>query len=132
MDSLLDSNAVIYAVRRQPPEYAAYATERLCYVSLVSKVETLGYHRIEEEERRRLVRFFAAANRLPITLTVVDRAVALRQRRRMSLGDSLIAATALVHGLRLVTRNTADFRRVDDLELLDPSLDPWPAAETED
>lgn len=39
----------------------------------------------------------------------------------MGLGDALIAATALVHGLTLVTRNVKDFRRIDGLDLLDPS-----------
>ena len=56
----------------------------------------------------------------PLTQPVLDEAVRLRQQRRMSLGDALIAATALVHGLRLVTRNVDDFRWVDGLNLLNP------------
>ena len=36
--------------------------------------------------------------------------------------DSLIAATALVHGLTVVTRNTRDFERCGV-----PTLDPWHA-----
>jgi predicted nucleic acid-binding protein len=44
----------------------------------------------------------------------VDTAVALQCARlhvpdRMADGDALIAATALVHGLIVVTRNTSDF-----------------------
>jgi len=38
----------------------------------------------------------------------------------MSLGDALIAGTALVHGRRLVTRNTTDFDRIAGLIVLDP------------
>jgi predicted nucleic acid-binding protein len=38
----------------------------------------------------------------------------------MSLGDSLIAATALVHNLILVTRNTDDFNWIANLSLLNP------------
>jgi predicted nucleic acid-binding protein len=38
----------------------------------------------------------------------------------MTLGDSLIAATALVHGRTLVTRNTKDFQWIAGLRLLDP------------
>ena len=40
---------------------------------------------------------------------VLDQAVVLRQQRRMSLGDALVAGTALVHGLTLVTRNNRRF-----------------------
>jgi len=38
----------------------------------------------------------------------------------MALGDALTAATALVHGLTLVTRNTGDFEWVEGLSLHNP------------
>ena len=38
----------------------------------------------------------------------------------MSLGDALIAATALELGLTLVTHNVRDYRWIAGLELLDP------------
>jgi predicted nucleic acid-binding protein len=54
----------------------------------------------------------------------VDTAVALQCARlhvpdRMEDGDALIAATALVHGLIVVTRNTSDFEPAG-VGLLDP------------
>ena len=36
-------------------------------------------------------------------------AIDLRRQRKMTLGDALIAATCLEHGLKLATRNTSDF-----------------------
>ncbi len=51
---------------------------------------------------------------------VILRAIALRQEKKMSLGDAVIAATALVHGLTLVTRNVDDFRHIADLKILNP------------
>ena len=57
---------------------------------------------------------------LGVTDVIADRAVQLRQQRRMSLGDSLIAATALVHGEPLVTHNLSDFNWIEGLELIDP------------
>jgi len=38
----------------------------------------------------------------------------------MRTPDALIAATALEHGLALVTRNRRDFERVHGLRVLDP------------
>ena len=70
------------------------------YVSVVSKVETLGYHELGKNERRFLEAFFDAADMLPVSQSTVAVAIRLRQRRRMSLGDALIAGTALSHGLR--------------------------------
>lgn len=40
--------------------------------------------------------------------------------RSLSAIDALIAATALVHNLKLVTRNTKDFVEIKDLELINP------------
>ena len=57
---------------------------------------------------------------LPVTWAILDEAVHLRQIRRMSLGDALVAATALVHGLPLATRNTGDFDWIDGLTINNP------------
>lgn len=64
--------------------------------------------------------FFSLVAVLPISPEVVLEAIRLRQLRKMSLGDAVIAATALVHGLPLVTRNVADFARIDGLTVIDP------------
>jgi predicted nucleic acid-binding protein len=42
------------------------------------------------------------------------------QKRTLPVMDSLIAATALVHRLRLVTRNTQDFEDIAGISLLNP------------
>ncbi len=38
----------------------------------------------------------------------------------MSLGDALIAASALRHGLKLATHNKKDFEWIKSLEVIDP------------
>ena len=46
--------------------------------------------------------FFKNTPTLPLSDEVIQKALALRQQKKMSLGDALIAATALIHGLTLV------------------------------
>ena len=89
-------------------------------VSAVSYVEVLGYHQLDDEERQYLAAFFRLAQVLPLSQAVLDQAVTLRQQRKMSLGDALVAGTALVHGLTLVTRNVEDFQWIQGLPLLNP------------
>ena len=117
---LLDSNVIIYAARPEHESLRSPIAENTPAVSAVSYVEVLGYHRLTEQERNHFRSFFAAAPVLKLESTVLEQAVRLRQQRKMTLGDALVAESALVHGLTLVTRNTQDFRWIDGLHLLDP------------
>lgn len=120
---LIDSNIIIYASK---PEYSSlrrFIAENAPVVSAVSYVEVLGFHRLLEEEKTLLEAFFAAATILPITQAVLDQAVLLRQRRRTSLGDALVAGTALVHNHTLVTHNVNDFSWIIELTVVDPLVD---------
>jgi predicted nucleic acid-binding protein len=71
-------------------------------------------------ERVWLGETFSRMKILPLDDTVMERAIALRQSRKMGLADAIIAATALVHGLVLVTRNGDDLKNVAGLTLVNP------------
>lgn len=117
---LLDSNIIIYSTR---PEHAAlrqWIAEHTLTASAISYVEVLGFHKLSAQEQSLLEDFFASVPVLALSQPVLDQAVELRQARKMSLGDALIAGTALVHGLTLVTHNTSDFAWIAGLEILDP------------
>lgn len=57
---------------------------------------------------------------LPIDLAVARRCARLHVPDPKSERDALIAATALVHGMTVVTRNEADFKATGV-----PLMDPW-------
>lgn len=117
---LIDSNIIIYASQVEYSQIRQFIREHDIAVSAVSYVEVLGYHLLTEESRLFLEEFFRIVEVLPISQTVLDRAVTLRQIRRMSLGDAIIAATALVYDRTLVTRNIEDFQWITELSILNP------------
>jgi predicted nucleic acid-binding protein len=117
---LIDSNIIIYAAQPEHSSLRHFIAQNAPAVSAVSYVEVLGYHQLREADRLQFERFFATATILPLSQPVLDEAVRLRQRSRMTLGDALVAATCLVHGLVLVTHNTADFDGIPGLDVLDP------------
>lgn len=57
---------------------------------------------------------------MAISDAVLEQAVKLRQSKKMTLGDALVAGTALAHDLTLVIRNTKDFDWIGNLRLLNP------------
>ena len=89
-------------------------------MSVISRIETLGFYKITPEEKSALTAMLATLPELALNETVATTAIMLRQQRKMALGDAVIAATALTHNLPLVTRNTQDFKLVAGLRLLDP------------
>jgi predicted nucleic acid-binding protein len=117
---LIDSNIIIYAARPEHDALRRFIAEHAPAVSAVSYVEVLGYYQLTEQERQYFEVFFAAAPILPLSMPVLEQAVRLRQIRRMTLGDSLVAGTALAHHHTLVTRNTRDFDWIAGLALRNP------------
>jgi hypothetical protein len=137
---LLDTNVVSEWTKARPDSgveaFIATANEDELFLSVVSLAELRhGVDRLAPGRRRTLLdtwlstdlpgRF--AGRLLDIDTATADawgRLIARRERvgRPMGVMDGWIAATAEVHGLVLVTRNTADF--VDAVARI---VDPWRA-----
>lgn len=138
MSFLLDTNVVSETMRKRPSAVvldwvAAQVTESV-FISAV----TLGELRRGAlllgagKKRNALLRWIEtglkadfAGRILPVDIAVMERWAELqiatqKAGRRLPLMDSLLAATALAHGLTLATRNTADFQAAGV-----PLLDPW-------
>ena len=117
---LVDSNIILYAWLPEHVWLRRFIESEGPVVSAISYVETLGYPKLRNEEKIFLKRFFAATIILPISQGITETATQLRQQRKMSLGDALIAATALVYQILLITRNTDDFIWIKELDLRNP------------
>lgn len=117
---LLDSNIVIYATQPANDWLRTDILSQPFAISQATRVEVLGWHKLTPQDKADLEIFMAAGVVLSISDAIADRAIALRQARKFSLGDALIAATALEHALDLVTRNADDFKHVPGLKWSNP------------
>ncbi|HEV2692112.1 MAG TPA: type II toxin-antitoxin system VapC family toxin [Verrucomicrobiae bacterium] len=118
--NLLDSNIVIAAASGSDAVLDALVVESPFAVSVVTRIEVLGFHRLTPEDNVDLQTFLVGGQEFPLDEAVVASAIRLRQERRISLGDAIIAATALVHNLTLLTRNVDDFKHVSGLKFKNP------------
>ncbi|MDS9399217.1 type II toxin-antitoxin system VapC family toxin [Aphanizomenon flos-aquae NRERC-008] len=117
---LLDSNIIIYAAQAENEFLREFIAENSPFVSALSYLEVLGYHQINDEDKTSFEEFFNASQILPVSQAVIEQGVKLKQIKKMSLGDTIIAATGLVYDLTVITRNIDDFRWITNLKLLNP------------
>lgn len=117
---MADSNIIIYGTQSGQEDLRMFLDSNVSSASVITYVEVLGYYRLSTNEHKSLRHLFNKLWVLPLTNSVAEVAVALRQRHKMQLGDSLIAATALVHRKTLATHNTKDFSWIEGLALFDP------------
>ena len=117
---LLDSNIFIYATQPDYNEMRHWLLNETLATSEIVLVEVLGYHLINEDDKKDLETLFDLTKTIPVSWIIIEKAIALRQQRKMSLGDAIIAATALINNLTLVTRNTGDFSWIESLTIYNP------------
>jgi predicted nucleic acid-binding protein len=106
---ILDSNILIYAIQPNYEYLIDWMLKELPSVSVITQIEVLGYHKLLLQQKVQFEVLFDNLTILPINTAISNRAIALKQQQKMSLGDSLIAATALEYKMPLITRNTKIF-----------------------
>ena len=113
MRYLVDSNVIIYHLNSE-----AIATKFLSQnyqdiaISQITYVEVLSFPFTQEEEKdvKTLLSGFTI---IDITQSISNQAIENRKVKKIKLPDNLIASTAMVNGLILVTRNIKDFKALD-------------------
>ena len=117
---LIDTNILIDAQSRKMPEkalgYLAGIINVDFTVSFVSYIEFLGY----KQATVAMEEFIGLANIIEINKAVMKATIELRKAHRIQLPDAIIAATAMVNGFTLVTRNISDFRNISGLKIVNP------------
>ena len=138
---MLDTNVISELMRPRPEpvvlNWVDATPEDLLYLSVMTLGEIRkGIERLDEADPRRGhlqawldsdLRLRFAGRILVFDAGIASRwgqieALALRQGTPLATIDAQLAATALHHGLTLVTRNTPDFRDTGV-----PLFNPWPS-----
>ena len=97
---------------------SAWATPTLSAPSVITRCELFAGSEVDEEGVRVLL---APFRELSVDRAVAELAGRVRRETGIRMPDALIAATALLHRLTLVTRNVRDFERVPRLRSRAPA-----------
>lgn len=113
-----DTNIIVYIANGTLTEDIINNTP-IIYPSIV-QIEALGYSNIKSIEEQKVRDLLKSMTNIPLTDTIIEIAVRLRQNKKMNLGDAIVAATALENDCQLWTANTEDFEHIDELNLFNP------------
>ncbi|MCD4664481.1 MAG: type II toxin-antitoxin system VapC family toxin [Bacteroidales bacterium] len=123
---LIDTNVVIDYFAELLPEKTLNKFDKLIEsssvcISVITKIELLGFKGLTAKERKLFNEFIDLTKVLNLSDKVVEQTIKLRTEHKIKLPDAIIAATAITSGLALVTRNTKDFIKIRDIELINPN-----------
>lgn len=118
MSFLADSNIVIYAITGKNDAAIDFISETFPSVSVITKMEVLGYQNLGRAQYNEFLNFFEIVNVIPLTNPIVSKTIEIRRIRKIKLADAIIAATALVNNLTLVTANVEDSKNIPGLPVL--------------
>jgi predicted nucleic acid-binding protein len=120
-NSLFDSNSSIKYLDREPGfiNLSPFLKQNNCFVSVITKLEVLGWSEITPITEKRSSEFLAELTILPLDDAVEAETIKIRRSTNLKLPDAIIAATAIVIGAEVVTTDN------DFLKCTYPKLRVW-------
>lgn len=120
---LIDTNVLIYhtnGIKKGIDFITDVILKKSFNISVITKIEFLGWNRHTIDGFDKCQQLIEQANIYFIDEDISNKAIELKRFKNIKLGDAIIAATAIIHNLKLATRNTDDFKMIETLELTDP------------
>jgi len=109
---LLDTNAIIYALN-----YGLKLPQANYSISIITEMELFSYAKLTEHEEDNIKRLLNNFQILTISDTIKTMTIEIRKTYGIKLPDSIICATALVHGATLIS-NDKQLSKVLGLKIL--------------
>lgn len=87
-------------------------------ISILTKIEFLGWDRHTPEGFEKCKKLVETATSYPVDESTANKAIDLKRGKKIKLADAVIAATAILNNLKLVTKNVDDFKMIEGLEVV--------------
>jgi predicted nucleic acid-binding protein len=120
---LMDTNVVIDYLGNKllasSMDFMNDVIDAVPHISVITKIEVLGFN-APEQHYTILSDFINDAIVFDLSNNVVEASIVIRKKYKTKLPDAIIAATALVYDLIVISRNISDFKNIDGLKVIDP------------
>ena len=109
-----DTNTAIYYLQQQFPPVAEKFIDGLLkneppVLSAITEIELLCWKTADEKDIEVLKNFIEDSLIIELEQPIKLKAAEIRKQNNIKLPDAIIAATAIIHDLTLITRNTKRF-----------------------
>ena len=119
----LDTNTIIYYLEGEHGVgdflEELLAQNSATYISVMTELELFSHALLTADDMHTIERIISSLTIIPLDSRVARTAAALRRQHHIKSADSAIAATALLTGTTLVTRNISDFKTIPGLKLFE-------------
>jgi predicted nucleic acid-binding protein len=120
---LIDTNAVIdYLSSKLPIDGVRFMRDiinNVPNISVITRIELLGYNTTTEANQL-LVDFIDASSISELSEEVILQTIMIRKKNKIKIPDAIIAATAIISNLTLVSNNSKDFKNIENLKTVNP------------
>ncbi len=122
---LIDSSAVSKYLEERLPETGLAFMDAIfdveSNISVIAKIELLTWNPGENDLQEKVATFAEDSAVYELSDTIVDQTIQIRRKYRLKTPDAIIAATALVNNLTVVTDNERDFNNIKGLKWINPA-----------
>ncbi len=112
---LIDTNIALYLLSGNST-IAEILNGSTIYISFITQLELLGYKEINSNEHQKIKQFIHDCIIVDINEEIKKHTIAIKQKHKLKLPDSIVAATSLFLDIPLLTADK-EFAKISSLNL---------------
>ena len=120
---LIDTNVIsdFFSKSYLPPAEAFIekVIDDIPFISVMTQIESLSWVTQDIRKEQMVRDFIQKVNVIPLTSDIVEVCVKIRRAKELKTPDAIIAASAVVNNLPIITRDK-NFTRIKDLQVINP------------
>jgi hypothetical protein len=120
MDNNVISNYFSGLFTEKTMDFIADVIDQIPNISVITEIEALSWINPDKSKEAIVQEFTQDATVLGLTPDVISECIKIRRSKKIKTPDAIIAATAIVHSLTLITSDS-DFNNIQGLQVIDPN-----------
>jgi predicted nucleic acid-binding protein len=120
---LLDNNAISSFINNQLSEngmiFMSQVIDKVPIISVITEIEALSWINEDKTKEKYIISFVKDSVIISLSPKIVSQCVKIRRSKKIKTPDAILAATAIVYNLTLIS-NDSIFKSIKDLKTIDP------------